>query len=211
MLHDTGFTGANSFLWDMPDPNNHHCSTIIAKSPEENRKMWPAITIVTDTATSAPCVNLQRLLAHAGMEHDVASLSDCNPSNQICIVLCELTRPVLRNPSLRDFAAIKRIFLESDGVLWVTHGALMESSKPDLNLVAGLARTIRIEKGDTMIVTLDLDAQDSLSGPASADNIFSVLITSFGKKDVRATDIENEYAERNGAIVIPRMVEDEYL
>ncbi len=82
--------------------------------------------------------------------------------------MCELTRPVLRNPSARDFAAIKSIFFESDGVLWVTHGALMESSKPDLNLVAGLARTVRVEKGDTMIVTLDLDAQTSLSGPASA-------------------------------------------
>ena len=211
MLHDTGFTGANTFLWDMPDLGNHHCSVIIATVPVENRKTWPAITIVTDTATSAPCVSLQRLLVRAGMEHDVASLTDCNPSNQICIVMCELTRPVLRNPSPRDFAAIKRIFLESDGVLWVTHGALMESSKPDLNLVAGLARTVRVEKGDTMIVTLDLDAQASLSGPATAENIFSVLMTSFGKKDVGATDIENEYAERNGAIMIPRIVEDEHL
>ena len=211
MLHDTGFTGANAFLWDMPDLDSHHCSTIIATVPIENRKMWPAITIVTDTATSATCVNLQRLLARAGMEHDVASLSDCNPSNRICIVMCELTRPVLRNPSPRDFAAIKRIFLESDGVLWVTHGALMESSKPDLNLVAGLARTVRVEKGDTMIVTLDLDAQASLSGPATAENIFSVLMTSFGKKGVGAKDIENEYAERNGAIMIPRIVEDEHL
>ena len=209
MLHDTGFTGANTFLRDMPDPDNHHCSIIIATVPVENRKVWPTINIVTDTVTSAPCVNLQRLLARAGIEHHVTSLSDCDPKNQICIVLCELTGSVLRNPSPRGFAAIKRIFLESDGVLWVTHGALMESSKPDLNLVAGLARTVRLEKGDTMIVTLDLDAQASLSGPVTAENIFSVFMTSFGKKDIGPTSIENEYAERNGAIMIPRIVEEE--
>ena len=173
--------------------------------------MWPRITIITDTVTSAPCIELQSLLARAGMEHHVASLSDCNTSNQICIVLCELTDPVLRNPSPRDFAAIKRIFSESNGVLWVTHGALMESSKPDLNIVAGLARTIRVEKGDTMIVTLDLDAQTSLSGPVTAENIFSVLVTSFGKMDIGTVDTENEYAERNGVIMIPRIVEDESL
>ena len=211
MLHDTGFAGANTFLWDMPDPNNHHCSTIIATVPVENRKNWPAITIVTDTMMSALCVDLQRLLAHAGMEYHVASLSECTPNNQICIVLCELTRPVLRDPSPKDFAAMKRIFLESDGVVWVTHGALIESSKPDLNLVAGLARTVRVEKGDTIIVTLDLDAQASLFGPETAENVFSVLMTSFGRKDIGATEIENEYAERNGAIMIPRIVEDERL
>ena len=209
MLHENGFTGANTFLWDMPDPENHHNSVIIATVPVLSRKTWPAITIVTDTVDFAPCINLQGLLARAGMEHYVTSLSDCNASNQICIVLCELVRPVLRNPSPSDFAAMKRIFHESDGVLWVTHGALMESSKPDLNLVAGLARTVRVEKGDTMIVTLDLDAQTPLSGPVTAEKIFSVLMSSFSKKDVAATDIDNEYAERNGAIMIPRIVEDE--
>ena len=211
ILHDTGFTGANTFLWDMPDPDNHHCSIIIATVPTETRKMWPAITIVTDTVTSAPCVNLQRLLASADMEHQVTRLSDCNPGNQICIVLCELTRSVLRNPLSGDFAATKRIFLESDGVLWVTHGALIESSVPDSSLVAGLARTVRVEKGDTMIVTLDLDAQASVSGSVTAENIFSVLVTTFGKKCIRPTEIENEYAERNGVIMVPRIVEDERL
>ena len=211
MLHDTGFTGANTFLWDMPDPEDHHSSIIIATVPVKSRKMWPAITIVTDTVISAPCVSLQGLLARAGIEHHVASLCDCNPRNQICIVLCELTRPLLRNPSPTDFAATKRIFLESDGVLWVTHGALMESSKPDLRLVAGLARTVRLEKGNTMIATLDLDAQAPLSDAEIAEKIFSVLITSFGTGDIGATDIENEYAERNGVMMIPRIVEDECL
>ena len=211
MLHDTGFTNPNIFLWDMPDPDNHHNSIIIATLPVRSRKMWPAITIVTDNVISAPCINLQGLLARAGMEYHVSSLSDCDPSNQICIVLCELTRPVLRNPSPRDFTAIKRIFHESEGVLWVTHGALIESSQPDLNLVAGLARTVRLEKGDTTIITLDLDAQAPLAGPVSAEKIFSVLMTSFGNNDIGAMDLENEYAERNGAIMIPRFVEDERL
>ena len=50
------------------------------------------------------------------MVHPVANLSNCTPSNQVCIPACELERPVLCNPSPREYAAMKRIFRERDSV-----------------------------------------------------------------------------------------------
>ena len=212
MLHITGFTGANTILWDMPDLPSHECSTIISTVPVDGPKKTPAITIVINADSPEPCsAYLQSLLAYASIEHNTACLSECDPTNRICIILCELTHSVLRNPSPPEFEAVKRVLLEGSGVLWVTEGALVESSNPDLNLVTGLARTIRVEKGDSMIVTLDLDAQTPLTAEDRAGTIFSVLMNNFCREDVATTDVELEYVERNGTIMIPRVIEDERL
>jgi len=209
VLHATGFNRASAIVWDMPDPESHHSSTIVSTTPVKTRERWPAFTIVTDAEGSEPWLeHLEFLLARAGIEYNAASLTECDPRNRICIVLCELTRPLLRNPSPIDYASIKRIFLEGGGVLWLTHGALMESSNPDLNLVTGLARTVRVENGDTTIVMLDVDARHPLSGPSMAEKIFQVLVTSFGEDGVGATEMETEYVERDGTIMIPRIIED---
>lgn len=212
MLHATGFTGASTILWDMPDLPSHAFSTIISTIPVEHHKKVPAITIVGNTDASEPCAtHLQSLLTAWGIEHNNVCLSECNPRNRICVVPSELSRFVLRNPLPGDFEAVKRVFLESSRVLWVTAGALVESSNPDLNLVTGLARTIRVEKGDNMIVTLDLDAQNPLTAEDRAGKIFSVVMNNFCKEDVATTDVDLEYVERNGTVMIPRVIEDERL
>lgn len=207
-----GFTGDNSILWDMPDPASHQSSTIISTAPVKDRKHVPAVTIVTDDEALAPCSTfLKTLLTDARIECNVASLSECDPTNRICIVLCELTRSVLRNPEPSEFEATRHVFLDSNGVLWVTEGALLESSNPDRNLVTGLARTIRVEKGDTNIITLDLDAQHPLSAVDRAIKIFSVFMVSFGRDTSATSGVEFEYVERSGIVMIPRILEDHHL
>ena len=212
MLHTTGFTGPSTILWDMPDLHSHVFSTIISTVPVNVHKKTPAITIVVNTDVLEPCAaHLQSLLVSAGIEHNSVCLSECDPKNRTCVVLCELTRSVLRNPVPGDFEAVKRVFLESSGVLWVTAGALAESGNPDLNLVTGLARTTRAEKGDSMVVTLDLDFQTLLTAEDRAGKIFSVVMNNFCKEDVATADVELEYVERNGTIMIPRIIQEERL
>ncbi len=196
----------------MPDPASHQSSTIISTVPVEGPKCSPAVTIVTDDEALTSCsASLKTLLTDAGIEYNVTNLSECDPTNRICIVLCELTRSVLRNPEPSEYEVVRRVFLESEGVLWVTEGALIESSNPDLNLVTGLARTVRVEKGDTNIITLDLDAQSPLSAVDRAVKILSVFIASFGRENAVTSDVELEYVERNGTIMIPRILENHSL
>ena len=154
---------------------------------------------------------MKGVLAGAGVDLTTSTLSECSPRNQVCIVFSELASSVLRNPMPSEYDAVKRIFIEGGGVLWITRGALLESSDPDSSLVTGLARTIRAEKGDTMLVTFDLDAHRPLSDEAVAKKIFAVLIANFGKDNLELADIDTEYAERNGMIMIPRIMEDKSL
>lgn len=212
MLVATDFTGANAILWDMSDPASHQSSTIISTAPVNSQECVPAVTIVTDDEALTPCsTELRSLLTAAHVECNVASLSECDPINRICIVLCELTRSVLRNPQPSEYEAARRVFLESSGVLWVTEGALIESSNPDRSLVTGLARTIRVEKGDTTVITLDLDAQTPLSVADRARKILSMFMVGFGRENSATSDVELEYVERSGTIMIPRIIENHHL
>lgn len=213
VLGATGFTGLDVALWDMADPKSHHSSTIISTAITGGIDMFPNITIVTDDDEAPiPCVDhMNWLLAGAGIDFNTSTLSECDPRNRFCIVFSELASSVLRNPTSSQYDAIKRIFVEGGGVLWITRGALLDSSAPDLALVTGLARTIRAEKGDTMLVTVDFDAHRPLSSEAVAEKIFAVLRANFGKENVRLADIDTEYAERNGMIMIPRIMEDKNL
>ncbi|KAG8526399.1 putative secondary metabolism biosynthetic enzyme [Bacidia gigantensis] len=210
VLTRAGFTGANAILWDMPDPASHQSSTIISSTAVETSDIVEGVTIIVDEKNSEDyAIELQSLLMQEGIQCDIVGLLSYSPTDRICIVLYELSRSVLRNPDSTEYEAMRRVFLESNGVLWVTKGAAIESSNPDLSLVTGLARTVRVEKGDTTIVTLDLDAQNPLSGHDRTNTIFSVFNKSFRRKSPVASGLELEYAERHGRILIPRVIENE--
>jgi NADPH:quinone reductase-like Zn-dependent oxidoreductase/NAD(P)-dependent dehydrogenase (short-subunit alcohol dehydrogenase family) len=211
LLRKTNFTGTKASLWDMSDLESHHSSTIISTAALEPVSCLSEVIILTESSLPDPCADqLTRLLSSIGVASKLADITEHDLNNKLCIVLSSRTRCILRNPTTSQYDAIKRIFLKSAGVLWVNHGAQIESSAPDLNLVTGLARTIKAEKGDTMIVTLDLDAGSSPSDRPEAETIFTVLNTNFGT-NMGILEIDTEYAERDGVLMIPRVIEDHTL
>lgn len=212
MLRSTGFTGANAILWDTDDIATHQGSAIISTTEEAKHEDWPLVTIVTDYEMSPLYVqHLQLLLDRASIQHLTRSLHDCEPADRFCIVLSELEQPMLRNPSPENYSAIKRIFLNGAGVLWVTNGALVESAAPDLSLVTGLARTVRLEKGDTPIVTIDLGGLSPAPSTDAVDKIFAVFLKSLSEFAISPTTVETEYAVRNGQVMVPRIMVDQSL
>ncbi|KAK9238572.1 hypothetical protein V1525DRAFT_387470 [Lipomyces kononenkoae] len=211
LLRKTNFTGTKAVLWDTTDPESHHSSTIISTAARESVSFLPEVIILRESSLPDPCAyQLMSHLSSIGVTSKLADITEHDLSNKLCIVLTSRTHCILRNPSPSQYDAIKRIFLKSAGVLWVSHGAQIESSAPDLNLVTGLARTIRAEKGDTMIVTLDLDAGSSASDRLEAETIFAVFKTNFGT-NMGISEIDSEYAERDGVVMIPRVIEDHIL
>jgi NADPH:quinone reductase-like Zn-dependent oxidoreductase/malonyl CoA-acyl carrier protein transacylase len=151
---------------------------------------------------------IQALCSQSGVEAEVVQLQNANPtSEQACIILSELARSVLAEPSTSEWEAIKRCCLHSGGILWVTRGGSIKSSDPYANMISGLARTVRSETGDKPIVTLDLDSASPLGEVASAECIFKVFQHTFGT-DVAPDNMDAEFAERSGILNVPRLVED---
>lgn len=150
-------------------------------------------------------------------------------SGRLCVVLSELTRPILPSPSPQDWETIKAVFLQSAGVIWAVRGGTMSCPDPTSALSFGFARTVRSEMRENdskikSIVTVDLAPAASLPSEsgASLDHdaraIWQILFGQItllssgarihGGEDSNAETMETEYAQRNGMLFIPRVVED---
>jgi acyl transferase domain-containing protein/NADPH:quinone reductase-like Zn-dependent oxidoreductase len=215
LLLESNFSGLDATLWDTPDVEDHNVSAMVSTAIEDTKPTYPTeVTIIAGLIQPEAYVSdLQILLQTLGVSSTLSSFEDCDPKGKVCIVLSELTHPVLRDPTSASFNAVKMIFIESSGTLWVTRGAHMESVSPDLNLATGIARTVRAEKGDTMLVTLDLDPQGlSIASPRSvADAIFAVFKRNFCLGSIEFPNLDTEYLIRDDVVMIPRVVEDKKL
>ena len=168
------------------------------------------VVIIADDATNTTLLeSLKTSLNDLGTTTSVSTLLNVEPQGKSIIVLSEMARGILCNPSSAQFKSVKRILTESSNVLWVTRRGTMESASPESNLISGLARTMRLE-GNSQIVTLDLDTQKSLSGADCAHIITKIFWTNISL-NFDGSILDMEYAERNGIVMIPRVVEEKTL
>lgn len=123
--------------------------------------------------------------------------------DKIVVVLSELEKPMLANLSADAFAAVQKTVTEAAGVVWVVRGAYKNATSPDLNMVAGLSRSIRSE---TMAKFAVLDLDPSSSQETAANAVFEVVKKTF-IEDAPA-DADMEFMERAGKLLVPRVVND---
>ncbi|KAI6710692.1 hypothetical protein PZA11_006639 [Diplocarpon coronariae] len=136
----------------------------------------------------------------------VGSLGNVETEGKVCIVLSELVKPIVSNLGSADFQHIQKMLSNAVGVLWAIKGAYTNSSNPDAGMVIGMARSVRSE---TLLkfATLDLGASPELSSFGAAEKIFEVLKLTFSS-DSPAVGADMEFQERNGALFVPRIVDD---
>jgi hypothetical protein len=104
---------------------------------------------------------------------------------------------------------MKRLFSECGGILWVTRGGAIEGQNPDVDMIRGLTKVLRLELGGYAMATLDLDHNRKLASQyldaVDGRTIHRIFNRCFAK-DADANDQEQEYVERNGIIMIQRFV-----
>ncbi|KAH9226001.1 hypothetical protein K456DRAFT_1755087 [Colletotrichum gloeosporioides 23] len=122
------------------------------------------------------------------------------------LILDELHNPVLTNIDGEQWSALKTLVSSGRPLLWVTKGAQLKVTDPDLALAHGLFRVVRREDASVKITVLDVE---SSVGPNTAWAIKSVLETTrhSGTPSVKGT-VETEFAERNGVLYVHRVVQD---
>lgn len=99
------------------------------------------------------------------------------------------------------FAALKVLFENTyRNIMWVTKGSSMESSNPEQAMILGLTRTARNETEKLKIMVLDID--ENTSSDDITDHIQRVLSNPM---------VEEEFAEREGVLYLPRVEADDDL
>jgi len=136
----------------------------------------------------------------------VGSLGNIETEGKVCIVLSELDEPVISTLNEVGFQAVQKMLAGAAGVLWTIRGAYTDSTNPDAEMVIGMARSIRSE---TLLkfATLDLGTSPELSNTGAAEKIVEVLKTTFSS-DSPTVGANMEFQERNGDLLVPRVVED---
>nr|QTE76000.1 ScyPKS [Scytalidium album] len=203
------FSGLELVVWDTPDEPEHQSSMMVATALHKETIKTPDVLVVAEEDDCGVSVtHLLERLADLKINFEVIPFAQAKPTGKVCIVLSELAKSILSDPSKEEFETTKDIFIESGGVLWVTRGGILSPTDPNSNLVTGFARTSRAETGGTIITTLDLDSQKPLSPTSSAETIFSLFKSLFTLDHPSTNEIDMEYAERDGQLLIPRLIEN---
>jgi hypothetical protein len=216
ILKNTGFSGLDLALPDTPDVITHQGTTMISRAAtaaaqlsnnsalaraQDSEKL---VLVETNTKTDS---NSDRIIQHISEHHklrgnvgEVVNLCNLQPDGRICILI-ELESSILSDMTEPRLKALKKLFSQSKGVLWVTRGASYQPTNPDLSLVSGFLRTLRVETGRPL-VHLDLDPKSD--SETSANTIAKVYESRFENNDA-----ESEFVTRGGVILIPRHMEDD--
>jgi hypothetical protein len=112
----------------------------------------------------------------------------------------ELFKPVLKQISEEHWQALKEVVSTGQPLLWVTKGGQTSRvTDPDNAMVHGLFRVIRHEDPLAKLTTLDVQSATSIAATWAIEQVLSKL---------QADEAETEYAERDGILVVPRIVPD---
>ncbi|EKD12633.1 beta-ketoacyl synthase domain-containing protein [Drepanopeziza brunnea f. sp. 'multigermtubi' MB_m1] len=166
------------------------------------------VVIICDESTQQDLVSsLKEIIVDLTQQSPaVGSLGNVDTEGKVCIVISELSKAIVSTLSPADFHAIQSMVSSAAGILWTVRGAYTDSSNPDAQMVVGMARSVRSE---TLLkfATLDLGTSPGFSSTDTAEIIFEVLERTFSS-DSPAVGANMEFQERNGALFVPRVVED---
>lgn len=137
---------------------------------------------------------------------EVGQLGSIATEGKVCVVLSELSQPIVSNLGPTNFEALQKMLTSAAGILWAVRGAYTASENPDAEMVVGMARSIRSE---TLLkfVTLDLGTSPQFSNTSTAKHILEVFKTSFSS-EAPALGLDMEYQERDGKLFVPRVIND---
>ena len=121
------------------------------------------------------------------------------------IVVAEVEEPLMSELSEVWHHAIKKIVVESAGVLWVTRGATRCAIDPRRNMGLGLIRAVRSER-EALAATLDLEVNSTLQGDERGNLVVETFEVAM-RSDNEAREME--FAEKDRRLVVPRIVPDE--
>lgn len=158
-------------------------------------------------AENAMVQALEAALTELGVDTHLLSLDNMRETSLRgipVISFMELEKPWLQDITEADFAWLKQLVHTSGGIIWVTGGA--GSTRPDLSLFQGLARSLRAEDESRRYVAVDFSHPPVLDADAAAAMIVKVYTQSFVEKRKPS---DSEFVEKDGMLWIKRLVQDQ--
>lgn len=178
------------------------------RKPVEKSFLTDSLTIVISPVASDETETLASLITanHEGTvtRMVLTDLATSTPLSGNVVVLSNLDENLFfddNEAGATSFEAVQKLLTSAGkNIVWLLRGASMESSKPEQAIIIGLARVVRNENERLKFVILDV-GQDT-----DGDGIFKQISKAFDNGLA-----EDEIAERDGTLFIPRLEADDAL
>ena len=209
VLLSSGFSGLEVEMQDCEDDDYSAMSVMMTKALP-NSKDSPTEAILVHNGNPPSQRWLEGWKGTACVGSSISSLQDLTAStiaDKISVFIGELETPCLHHLGQESFDKLKELLISAKGLLWVTRGANKEATSPQSSLHLGLVRTLRAEYPQKRFATLDLDPARAASPAEDGQCMSDVLERAFDFA-LDETYLDFEYVERNGSILVERIVED---
>ncbi|SCO19757.1 unnamed protein product [Fusarium fujikuroi] len=230
ILRDSGFTGADKYVTDLPDSLKHVCSVLVSQAADERVTMLQEPLSFLDEIPleqrlliiggktlpiSRIVKSIQRLASRVADQVTVVdsidSLSDKHLSSETSVVcLTELEKPIFSTPMTSSrLRNLQSLFSHSSHVLWLTAGRLDEN--PYANMTIGLGRAIINELPQLNLQFLDLPKASSIDAKMVVEAFLKLKLGKSAEftKTPMLWSTEPEVLLRDGLVTIPRVVPDQ--
>jgi aspyridone synthetase (hybrid polyketide synthase/nonribosomal peptide synthetase) len=230
-LLETGFSGVDKHVSDVPDPLCHSFSVIVSQAIDDRiTRIRDPLSYIDEMpleehlliiggmslSTSRMAKAIERLALRFSDKVTLVKSLDEVPENQqersmsvVCLADLEYST-VSETISSTRLSKLQWIFSNATNVLWLTSGR--ESEKPFANLFVGMARAIANELPQLKIQWLDVDAADSsLDARLIMDMFLKLKLANSPefREGPLLYSIEPEIIIRDNYLVIPRQRVDQ--
>ena len=141
---------------------------------------------------------------------NIEDIATAGLDGRIGIFLADMETPISHGCTKSFWLSIQSMLSSASHVLWITCGGAMDTSSPEAGLITGLARSSRTDNEALRLVVLDIDPNQH-DFEQTGSTILEVLDRSFVSMAERAIDKDFEFVEREGRLLVPRIVEGVYL
>ncbi|KAF4439073.1 polyketide synthase [Fusarium acutatum] len=230
ILHDSGFTGADKYVTDLPDSLKHVCSVLVSQAADERVTMLQEPLSFLDEIPleqrlliiggktlpiSRVVKSIQRLTSRVADQvtvvDSIESLSYKHLGSETSVIcLTELEKPIFSVPMTSSrLSNLQSLFSHSSHVLWLTAGRLDEN--PYANMTIGLGRAIINELPQLNLQFLDLPKASSVDAKMVVEAFLKLKIGKSAEftKTPMLWSTEPEVLLRDGLVTIPRVVPDQ--
>ena len=186
----------------------HEASLLIASAVSPVSRRTKPVTIIScnndDCIAGYLCSQLRSKIGNGSVTH--TQLEHAVANDNIFIFLLELSQPFLQFQTSQQWQKIKEIYAQAGRVLWVTRNGALDCSDPANGLVMGFARSLRVEFPELRFITLDVDPLNT-SEAQIVKYVEIIYAEKLGGEDlVPKTQLEWEFAIRNGALLVSRVL-----
>ncbi|KAI9367806.1 hypothetical protein BJX61DRAFT_268487 [Aspergillus egyptiacus] len=207
-LEKADFVKPERALVDYSDEDGGNLSVIISTAPypEKSEKSLP-IHLVTDSEGNVAADRVQAV-QKACTENAVSVHSIASPCEDkgIVVLLPEVAKLLCGVPDADVWSSFRDWIWKARAVLFVSNGSMVNLSDAETGLWSGFARTLRLEHPSLRQVVLDLQTPN-VPVMEKLSEVLPILLES-PTFDLRlpASEVENEFTERNGQLFVSRFV-----